>query len=456
MAEQYEAAQAEQKRIYLDADDLADLADWYATRHKYPQAKEVAEYGLQLHPGNTDLLVEQAYLYIDSREREQAKVIAEEIQEDYPEVRILKANLLLGDGRVQEAEKLLAGIEDKEEMANIIDIAYLYIDMGYPEKAAEWLELGKDLYYDKEAYIATQGDCFHALGLFKRGADCFNRLIDINPYSASYWFGLARCHFDMQQFDKAIDACDYAIVADEEFADAYIVRGHAFYQLGNEEKAMESYRQAEKLGAVAPGFMQMFTGLSNIANAEWAEGLEHLEKAIASKSLEGDDFTAATLYANAALCLYQLGEKEKAHQYCQKARERSVENIDAYLVEGRFYMEEGEHDKGVQEWAQALQYAPEPETWFEIGKASMDIGYLNYAKLAFERVQAMDPDFQNINERLTTLYMILRDKENFLKYNQLCRHPIQMSDLEHILKMLQEEKDEVLLKAMQRIYDALL
>lgn len=24
----------------------------------------------------------------------------------------------------------------------------------------------------------------------------YNRLIDMNPYSAPYWFGLARCHFE--------------------------------------------------------------------------------------------------------------------------------------------------------------------------------------------------------------------------------------------------------------------
>ena len=34
LAEQYEAAKAENKPIYLDADDLADLADWYAMHRK--------------------------------------------------------------------------------------------------------------------------------------------------------------------------------------------------------------------------------------------------------------------------------------------------------------------------------------------------------------------------------------------------------------------------------------
>ena len=38
LAEQYEAAKAENKPIYLDADDLADLADWYAMHGKSEQA----------------------------------------------------------------------------------------------------------------------------------------------------------------------------------------------------------------------------------------------------------------------------------------------------------------------------------------------------------------------------------------------------------------------------------
>jgi len=60
LAEQYEAAKAENKPIYLDADDLADLADWYAMHGKSEQATEVVEYGLSLprqHPstGGTGL-----------------------------------------------------------------------------------------------------------------------------------------------------------------------------------------------------------------------------------------------------------------------------------------------------------------------------------------------------------------------------------------------------------------
>ena len=65
LAEQYEAAMAENKPFYQDADELADLADWYGTKKRYDKAFEIAEYGLKLHPDSTELLIEYAYLHLD-------------------------------------------------------------------------------------------------------------------------------------------------------------------------------------------------------------------------------------------------------------------------------------------------------------------------------------------------------------------------------------------------------
>ena len=49
----YEAAKAENRQLYLDGDQLADISDWYASRSKFEEAQEAVTYGLQLHPGNT-------------------------------------------------------------------------------------------------------------------------------------------------------------------------------------------------------------------------------------------------------------------------------------------------------------------------------------------------------------------------------------------------------------------
>lgn len=456
LAEQYEAARAENKSIYLDADDLADLADWYAMHRKDDMATEVAEYGLRIHPGNTALLVEQAYLFLDTQQREKAKEIAKQITEEAPEVKVLKASILLDEGRSAEADALVESIEEKEELANIVDVAYMYIDMGFPEKAMKWLKGGQEIYAENEAFLAVSGDCHFAFSEFDKAAVFYNKLIDRNPYSAPYWFGLARCYFNKMMFDKAIEACDYALVADDDFADAYLMKGQCFYQLGNEESALENYMRADQYHIVAPGFINAFIGLSKVGTGEWEEAYDYLKKAIsANEESAAAGFTLAALYGNAALCLHRMGKTEKAHQYCQRAYEMDSKEVTPYLIEGRIYFEEGDFKKGILRWGFALNCDPSPETWSEIGMNSMELNLLSYAKTAFERIKQLDPNFENLNERLTVLYLLLKDKPKFMEYNQRCHHPFSQEEADRLYQLTVEEKQEELSIILKNIFDTL-
>lgn len=454
MAELYENAQKENRAIYLDADDLADLADWYAMHYQYDKANEAVEYGLRIHPDNTALLIEQAYLFVDSHQREKAKEIMERITEETSEAKILKANLLMGDGKEEEAEAILNSIEDKTEMGNLIDASYMYLDFGLPEKALAWLKQGAERYSQDEAYLAVSGDCYYAMGLLDEAMSAFNKLIDKNPYSAPYWFGLASCYFDLQMFDKAIEACDYALVADEEFAIAYMLRGHAFFQLGNDERAMEDFLQAKERNAISPTFVSTFIGIDKMNKGKWEEAYQNFEDAI-KRQENCQLMTLPALYANAALCLYRMGNKRKAHQYCQKARELAPEEIDSYLIEGRIYLGEDEFEKCFQSWKKALRYEPFTETWDEIAIYSIEEGYLTYAKLAYERIKEMDPDYERINEKLAMIYILLRDYENAQKYNQLCERPLRPEEMRRLQDMLENGSDEELAQIIRDIFGTL-
>lgn len=457
LAEQYEAAKAENKPLYFDADDLADLADWHGMKKKFDKAFDVIEYGLRLHPNSTALLIEYAYLYLDSGQKAKAREIVESISDTYsPEAKVLRAHLLLSEGKLDEAEELLDTIEDKQDLANVVDVSYMYLDMGYPDKALEWLDPVKEDYHDEEAYIAVVADCLYGKGMAEEATPLYNRLIDMNPYSAPYWFGLARCHFEEMDFDQAIDACDYALVADDEYTDAYIMKGHCFYQLGNEDLALECYQKAEQLNSMAPEFIYMYIGLCKISKCEWEEGYENLEKAI--KEIENDDKLSVLLpniYSHSGMCLSKMGKKRKAHIYCRKAHKLAPDDPESYLIEGRIYVEEGDYAKGIKQWKEALNCAPCIDTWYEIGMHSMEIGYLDYAKVAFEHVAELEPDFEGINERLTILYMTLHDKENFLKYNQKCANPLSLQELEKLQKALKGENRQDLANYMQNILKAL-
>ena len=46
----YETAKANNRQVYMDGDQLADIADKYATERRFEDAQEVITYGLELHP----------------------------------------------------------------------------------------------------------------------------------------------------------------------------------------------------------------------------------------------------------------------------------------------------------------------------------------------------------------------------------------------------------------------
>lgn len=263
---QYEAVKAKNESLYLDGDQLADIADLYASERKFKEAQEVITYGLGLHPGHTDLMVEQAYLFLDLNQPQKAKEVAELITDTYSSnVKLLLAELLLNEGKLDAADQMLDSIEEEEknDLGILVDIVYLYTDLGYPEKGVQWLKRGAEMYKDDEDFLAATADCYGAAGAeyIEQAIVVFNKLIDKNPYNPAYWVGLAKCQFATKDFDKAIESCDFAIAADEEFGEAHIIKAHSLFHLENIEGAIVEYRKALKYKTLSPNL--------HICSSDW-------------------------------------------------------------------------------------------------------------------------------------------------------------------------------------------
>ena len=223
LAERFEAARSEQKSIYMDSEDLADLAEWYSRRNRFKDAADVIECGLKLHPDNTSLLVEKVYLHLDQFKLAEAKKTARQITEERPDVTILRARLLAEDGRLDEAELMLDTLEDKYCKENIIDVAYMYLETGQRQRALDWLKHWRwDT--DNQEYCAIMADNLLDQQEYREALTYYNKLVDQNPYHPPYWIGVARCHLGLGEYAKAIDACDYALLS--RMACAYLVGGH--------------------------------------------------------------------------------------------------------------------------------------------------------------------------------------------------------------------------------------
>ena len=71
----YEKRGDKDRSIYLDADDFADIADYYLTNNKPMKAMKAIDMGLQIHPDEEVLLIVRSAAYIFQRQFDKAREI---------------------------------------------------------------------------------------------------------------------------------------------------------------------------------------------------------------------------------------------------------------------------------------------------------------------------------------------------------------------------------------------
>lgn len=456
LIDQYEAALAKGRHLYMDADQLADIADRYAGDRKFKEAQEVIDYGLLLHTGNTDLLIEQAYLYLDTQKIHEAKETANSITENFnTDVKMLKAELQLNEGKLEAARRIIDSIEDSEELENIINIVYLFLDMGYPEIAKEWLSKGSARYSEEEDFIAVQTDYLASTNQTELAALNYNRLIDMDSYNPSYWIGLAKCRFVDEDCESAIEACDFALAADETFGEAYAYRAHSYFFLNNSEAAIADYKKAIEYKAFAPEMGNMFLGMAYSNKEEWAEADKHYRiviEAFIDKG-EGNSPLLIDTYTNAALANIQLDNCAIAHEMCDKAKAINPRESIIHLTDGKIYLRESQLRKALQAFNVAMKEEPGVEMIYLIGCAYSDVELLTQAEKYFGKAYKIDPTYADLPEKLSIISLMHNNIDDFFKYNNECSNPIKEDVIFDLLTNHEhtEEGKKTLLEVWERM-----
>ncbi len=428
----YEAARKENRSLYLDEDQFVDIVSRYITEKSFDKAQEAIDYGLKLHPGNVDLMMEQAYLYMFAMEYSKAKSVADSIAyADPTKVKILKAQIAQSEGNTDEVETLLESIEDKESLGTILDVSSLYIGMNKYEKALQWLTPYIENYQEDVSFLETIATCYYKTKQGKQAICFYNKLIDKNPYEPVYWSYLAQLYFNQLRLDKVIEACDFAIAIDEKLGDPHLLKAYALYHLDNSEKAIFEFQQAFKYEKSLSGSHYLFMGFAYTDLQKWEEAIQCYDLAL--KAIEDKSTSLVKyLYRNKATALFELGRYKEAHQVFETTKREYPQDEMFYLLEGSLYNKEQKYDKAKECWDIAIHHAPTADTWREIGDCHIDSGLIADARACFEEVQKLDPEYPDINLHLTVLCLLQQDVEGFQKYNQLMEHPLTEENVQKV------------------------
>lgn len=395
MLRRYEQSRAAGESIYLEADNLTDIAEYYHAKGRLDEALGAIDYALELFPGATLPLVFRARIaLIKEQDAEKARRLIDRVDEtDDPDYIYMAAEIMVFQKREKEADRFLteqyAMLDDEEEQVDFcLDVATLFADYELFALADKWLKRsGADKadsdYKDLSARIAL------SKGNTEYSKRIYNELLDENPYSTHYWNQLATSQFLENDYAHAIESSEFSIAIDPTDPDALLNKANALFALGNWEEALEYFDRYARLEP-DDELGYMLKGITLLTQGREKEALEQLR--MAESRAKADSPNLTEIYKQLAFVLSHFGKQKEALGYIGRMEElMGMETSELLVLKGHVLLENKQLRKALVCFAKAMQMAENDLSVFlHVAMSVYDNGYPDTAKGMFEKILEAD------------------------------------------------------------------
>ena len=280
LLEEYEQAAESGQPIFMDADDLADIADYYQQKGRFDEAQQVLERVVELQPDSVVALNYQIHNAIGNENYEEAEYYLEQITDkELPEYIYCRAEIWIAQDEIEKADNYLREcfmeVPPEEYQDYVLDVVNLYTDYGYSENALEWMMRAKQ--DGSDDFKEMMGRTLFGLGKYDDSERIFNDLLDKDPFQKRYWNALANTQFMKEDYSASVTSSEYAIAIDPNDAEGILVKANALFKLENYEDALKFFeRYTEKEPDDEFGLLHQGTCLINLGRYE--EAAERLKQ----------------------------------------------------------------------------------------------------------------------------------------------------------------------------------
>ena len=237
---------------FFDSVEFEEIIHYYLDSGKNSLAKKAITLGLKQHPNSVMLKLLRAELLIFDGELEDASRLLKELHAIEPtneEVYIQQASIFSKkDDHINAINSLKIALkytDDEADVLAMLGMEYLYLD-NFDEAR---LNFAKCLEVDFEDYSSLYNViyCFDMQSKHVEAVDYLNEYINTDPYSEVAWHQLGRQHYILKQYKEALRAFDYAVLIDEFFVGAYLEKAKTLEKLKFFAEAIESYKTTIQL-----------------------------------------------------------------------------------------------------------------------------------------------------------------------------------------------------------------
>ena len=257
IVKKFEEMLAQNVSIYFDADEFEEIAFHYEVDENYQLAYETVCYGLKIHPGNIELQIKKALYLLCIDNKSEAIQLIDTLPINTVQDLLIKADIYLANERKSEAIDIVNRVLEtaKPDFTLYLDISDVFANNDLFDDAIDYIQKGLAVFPDHSDLIRELAFTYGDNEKFEEMVLSLNKLLDINPYEIADWISLIRAYGSMNQLDKAIEACDFALAIDQKNEEVRMMRAVCLYENGNIESASAAFEECATFESVNSAFL---------------------------------------------------------------------------------------------------------------------------------------------------------------------------------------------------------
>ena len=352
----YEDQLRKSKISFFDVEEFEEIVDYYLSQNKVDTAQKVVNTGIDQHPAQVDLKLKKAEILDHNRESQKALIILSEIEAVEPfntDILYLKAGILSKQKQFKKAISVyrkLLNIEN--DSINLAEVYYLlsvqYFNLKEYDRA--FALITKSIKNDSENLLYIDEMIYYA-AMCEKQNECIafiNQLIDEDPYNEGLWIALGSMYEDLELFEKAIEAYEYAIVIDETYTIPHFNKANCFVMLKKYESAIDVYKEILEIEGTNSSILNLI--------AECYEKQENNDLAIQNYeySLQLDALNADAWFGLAIIAFYNE-DYNKSFEYVQKSLSIELDNPEFLHLLGNIKEKKGELVEALEIYVRVIE-----------------------------------------------------------------------------------------------------
>lgn len=415
--EKYMAMEENDSQVYFDADQLTDIAEYFAKRGDLKESYQAINYGLKIHPDNINLILHKARCIILAGNYDKAWKILDSIEDQNDrEVKFLKAELHLEEENLKAAKKILNELyEEENDTECILDIFNIYLDNCQEREALKWIKSAHKNNPEDIEIIKALAEFYYSNNKEKKAIEFFNKILDKDPYCADSWYKISQCYIMTDNIEEALNALDYCLAIEQDNVQALTTKGECLIELNNYEEGCKLLSKAE--GLVEDGSqIRLLLIDCYMRMKKYPEAITMCRKHRLAE--DTDDFDKAQVASFEALAYAYLKRFDEALEVIEFGIEADAHFSNLYIAKGEVYLLQNMIIEAQNEFNYAEHMAfDKQDILFTLVLACMRCGFDSMALKYFEKLEKDYPDTsQDIYYLIAHCYYKEGNKEEMIKY----------------------------------------